>query len=953
MFKLAMNKKFRLKLALLFLLVPIAGWSMNDSGYRNKTAIREDSLAKKKAAEKVYTIAETNHVGMNYTENLLDMRNNITSYSHLGAESNKEDAWHLHFPDDAARFLEGIAWEADFSPVVRLELGRRVSKGLMATHVPGTRGYYHFRHRIGGKSELVFEDGKPEAKGRLILSTWGDAISGEVTVGFRAQKEGKWHEIEQFGFKDTPDHGGNPGVARSPINWNKSPYAFERKFSKNDLNVNFTGTYWLSDEDKPLAYEFKSEEADRVEIVIGDPREAMPLLASGNGKLPGIITLPDRKTTFQSDKTGDKEFLNPDFNYLVLSKNNAWAAQGYATALLVIWEGKPEKVTAIANNGYGEIRVSYNKKDKQAGGRVWLYPFPVLNQKDNEYVFRNAENFLSKGKLLTNSFPPQQMFNALPAGLAAGAYMMAKYKDPLEPTIRAHAIKAVDEVMEGELDGKKLARVFFEVRAAAWMVKAGKELGDQAMVDKYTAFLDIVTKRMLSSDVGYDGKGWPSGWDHFNAAKSVWLAFDATGKKEYEEAFQRALTVYTIDSQGIYRYGKKMEAPGGFETYFGSLPMGVWGLAGKLEWADQLLRLQVPAEPNSKATVKDMWHYGGNGPWAQDDANPEYVGLSLKGLNIPQDKKYVVPVGAFPEYDASGKVTISKKAIVENPFFLPGKGTVKIVAKNEFKMPAVDRQDLVPGGKAEQQVLQKVVGKVVGKVREVTSKDGPLVYAFDIAKASGAALDLDIRGEGFQVEVSPDGTRWYPRMDTWSQQYTTQSIDCSFLTGNRDELLKMLVVDPGNDQHYLQSAGSSQVAATNTRLVTKGSGFVYKLDLRQVTEAQIELFVAGNYKVECSSDGKNWKKEIDAKGIKADRDDIWIRMVDVTDYLKKGSDLYVRFSADSDSSAGEPSAFLKRLTVYGVMKSTKLFVRLSNVESPLPKSFSLAGVRLRKWTVAE
>lgn len=943
--------KSELKLIVMSLLVPLTAWSTNYSGYWKNTGVAEDSLAKKKAAEKVYTIAETNYVGMNYTENLLDMRNNITSYSHLGAESNKEDAWHLHFPDDAARFLEGIAWEADFSPVVRLELGRRVSKGLMSTHVPGTRGYYHFRHRIGGKSELVFEDGKPEAKGRLILSTWGDAISGEVNVGFRAQKNGQWHEIDQFGYKDTPEHGGNPGVARSPINWNKSPYAFERKFSKNDLNVNFTGTYWLSDEDKPLAYEFISVEADKVEIVIGDPREAMPLLSSGEGKRPGVISLPDRKTTFQSDKTGDKEFLNPDFNYLILSKNNAWAAQGYASALLVIWEGKPEKVTAIANNGYGEIRVTYNKKDKQAGGRVWLYPFPILNQKDKEYAFRNADHFLATGKLLTNSFPPQQMLNAIPAGLAAGAYMMAKYKDPLEPTIRAHAIKAVDEVMEGELDGKKFARVFFEVRAAAWMVKAGKELKDQAMVDKYCAFLDVVVKRMLSSDVGYDGKGWPSGWDHFNAAKSVWLAYDATGKKEYEVAFQRALTVYTIDSNGIYRYGKKMEAPGGFETYFGSLPMGVWGVVGKLEWANELLRLQVPAEPNSKATVKDMWHYGGNGPWAQDDANPEYVGLSLKGLNIPHDKKYVVPVGVFPEYDEKGKVTFSRKAIVENPFFLSGRGEVKEIGKDSFKTPLINETVVVPGGKTEQQIGRQLVGKVASEQRTVTAKDGSLIYSFDVSKATGAALDLDIKGEGFQVEVSPDGTRWYQRMDTWSQQYTTQSIDCSFLTGNRDELLKMLVVNPGNDQRYLQAGGLSQVVATNTRLVKSGNEFVYKLDLRQVTEAQLELFAAGNYKVECSSDGKNWKKEIDAKGVKTDRDAVWIRMINVADYLKKGPVLYVRFS--SDSATSEDYAFLKRLTVYGVLKTEKLFVRVSNVKSPLATSFSLSKIRLRKWVTTD
>src|SRR5690606_17641387 len=113
-------------------------------------------------------------------------RNNITSYTHLGAESNNADAWHLHFPDDAARLLEGVAWEADFSPVVRLELARRLSKGLIGSHVLGTQAYYNFRHRIGGKTESIFASEKKEDGGRLMLSNLGDYKADEVMVGFNA-----------------------------------------------------------------------------------------------------------------------------------------------------------------------------------------------------------------------------------------------------------------------------------------------------------------------------------------------------------------------------------------------------------------------------------------------------------------------------------------------------------------------------------------------------------------------------------------------------------------------------------------------------------------------------------------------------------------------------------------------------------------------------------------------
>ncbi|MHB1457940.1 MAG: hypothetical protein ACYC0V_13605, partial [Armatimonadota bacterium] len=142
-----------------------------------------------------YDIPEVNYLGMNYCENLLDMRTNIVSYTHMGFDSIASDAWHLHFPDDTARLLEGVAWEADFSPVARIEFARRIAKGLISAHVPGTKGYYFFRHRSGGKTELTFDDVTPKAEGRVMLSTWGDAIGGELKIGFRAESDNRWYEI--------------------------------------------------------------------------------------------------------------------------------------------------------------------------------------------------------------------------------------------------------------------------------------------------------------------------------------------------------------------------------------------------------------------------------------------------------------------------------------------------------------------------------------------------------------------------------------------------------------------------------------------------------------------------------------------------------------------------------------------------------------------------------------
>ena len=157
-----------------------------------------------------YDLAKLNYLGLNYCENLLDERVNLTSYTHLGYDANNQDAWHLQFPDDTARLLEGLAWEDEYSPVVRLEFARRIIKGILAAHIPGTKDYYSFRNRIGGKTFLILDAGDA-SRGRVTLSNWGDAIEGCLKVGFRVRSKGTWHGSEAFSYVDEPEKCRFPG----------------------------------------------------------------------------------------------------------------------------------------------------------------------------------------------------------------------------------------------------------------------------------------------------------------------------------------------------------------------------------------------------------------------------------------------------------------------------------------------------------------------------------------------------------------------------------------------------------------------------------------------------------------------------------------------------------------------------------------------------------------------
>lgn len=848
---------------------------------------------------KPYDLFKLNYLGMNYCENLLDMRVNTPSYTHLGFDSNNSDAWHLHFPDDAGRFMEGIAWEDQFSPVVRLELMRRMVKGMLAAHIPGTKAYYFFRHRSGGKTFEISQDTESVKTGRFTVANLGDAVEQWLTVGFRAQAHGAWSSVEQFKYTDDPPGAADQGVARSPGNWNRSPYVIKRSYVGDACEVDFTGRYWLSDEDMPLEFAYRSSDADHIQIVIGEPDKPMTLL--GDRNVPGVIHLPNG-TTYSSDATGDKTFEKPKFNYLILRKPTAWASPGYSTALLIMWEGHPEKIEAFAANGYGKVRLSCGK----GGGNVWLYPFQWLNSKDMDYMHMNARHFLAHGKLMHNGYPSQQLVNAGAAGLAAGAYLLSKYGDPLAVTARINAENAVDEIADAEKDGMTLTRVFFPVKAAAWMVKTGKAIGNRRLVDKYTPIVDREMRRMLS-ELGYDGKGWASGWDHFNCIKAAWLAYDATGNADYLAAYERALTVYTIDAKGIYRYGVAMQAPGGFETYSGALALGAWGNAGKMDWVNALINLDVPNGWNNPTVpLKDIWNDAGAGPWAQDDANPEYVGYALRGANMPQKQKYVLPLGSFPTYDAAGKVEVTRQPMVENPFFPQGRDKLVVLAAGK-KMHTI-----------------KVKSTVVEKDQRVLGKGQSLVHEFDARGVAGAGIDLRLKGR-YRIDVSPDGKRWYTRLETWSDRPCDQSIDLSAFTGSHDELIKLLRIAPESD--------------------------ICKLDLKDVTECRLELLAGNGYRVQCSSDGITWHDGIDATQIKAkpEPDAAWIRILDVTKYLGAGKRIYVKLSELGKPEAyGGKQAFLSRLTCYGVFDSGQVFVRLTNT-SEAGEALAVDKVVFRSW----
>ncbi|MFZ4778276.1 MAG: hypothetical protein ACOYM3_23130, partial [Terrimicrobiaceae bacterium] len=389
---------------------------------------------------KPYDLVKLNVLGANYCENLLDMRVNSVSYSHRGFDKSTSDAWNLQFPDDSARFIEGLAWEDEYSPVVRLEFARRLVKGFINGRIPGSFADSFIRHRDGGKNFLIMADPN-DKEGHVDLANVGDSVENTLKIGFRVQRDGAWVGMDALTHRDVTDSALPPGAFRSPRWWNESPSVAGRQYATTDnTTVDFTGRFWSDEDNHPLEYGFTAANAERLQVVVGEPGKTIPFLGDPNPAFgikdnPALtLNLPDRKTRFSANKDGDKVFENPDFHYLILSKPSDGAIVGdvgYGKALLVMWDGAPEQVEVLASGkDYGAVRVTY----AGPSGKVWLYPYYHYDTRDLEAVFRSAENFLAKGSLLQNGYCSQYFLNAIPAGLAAGAYLLTRYDDPMAPT---------------------------------------------------------------------------------------------------------------------------------------------------------------------------------------------------------------------------------------------------------------------------------------------------------------------------------------------------------------------------------------------------------------------------------------------------------------------------------------------------------------------------------------
>ena len=880
-----------------------------------------------------YDTLKQNSIGMNYMENLLDVRVNINSYSHLNYISPSGDAFNLGFPDDSSRFLEGLALEADFSPVSRLEMARRINKGIIATHIHGSEGYYNWKIKLVGKDTMISNS---TYDAYASMGSFGDSLEPIVSISFETDTP-----FSKYSYKDRVEEGGHPILGlRSADNWNKSPYNWERYYTFEDKVVSGTFTSFNAVERVPVEIKYDSDDYKSITTVIGKTGEKMPLFVWGDDN-PINIHLPDRKTVYKSDIKGSFTLKNPKFNYVIMTKSPAWATRGYATGIMIFWEDGAEKVEFIAGKGYEQVKIT-----QKSGKKVFLEFYRWFNPDEMDYLFRNAEVFLETGEFIPTEYMAPWYLNASYTGLAAGAYMMTKWKDPYAETSLAHATRSIDRVMEELRNGKSFYRPYWAVRSTAWMIKTAKLLGNKRMEAKYTDDMEFAIEKM-NEFMKDQLKNWGITWDYWNTIRAYFMAYYATYDPIYKKMWDDSLVPITVDDKGIYAYGKALEDPGGIQTYFGSMAIGAFGAAGMLDECETYMHMNVPAykanlwgddQLRDLPTVSEMWSDAGSGPWAQDDANPEYVGYCLAGLNVPRETKYIIPVGYFSSYDINGNVVLKNEPLIDNQFFVYGNDDLITVTGDEIPE-------------------RFKVSKSITQVNKVVSDSkAPLDFKFDVKNANnGLAFDFNITGNGYIIEVSPDGKQWFRKYDTKNDIPRPTSIDVSNFVGKADEYTKSVSIYGDNKDFIVSDTGSNTDG--KRRYIADGKEVIYLFDLSLMSRAFIEVFMGNNYKIELSSDNENWKKAVDSNYFvtgKGGEVGGWQRLVSFDEYISSGK-VYMKISNLSRDELANPelsfpgTAYVQSLNLYSVYDVDTLYMRISNVWDTVSKEFNLRSIVKRSW----
>lgn len=595
--------------------------------------------------------------------------------------------------------------EAEFTPVVRLELIKKLFKTMYKSHYAdadatwlvysGTKRQVSYLTPCTSSGPYYAAVAQYPAS-RLIARNLPDTgAEGLALVWPRVQVNRKWWDDSDATYRDLKDN---------VFDQKEDSFTTIRQYiwpSNSDCTI--TGKGWGGQKDKVLEITIAAPPAkDRaaVQLVFSDFTDPkMGFTAPYPTQLPETIQLPDGK------EISSKEFSvsNPDFNYLIIyAKDAAKKGFEYQNAMLFGWERQPSKLTvhwvaggkssaheAYAgtegitdtksewnSGGYCEVDVEYAGSDA-ISNKLFLERFQGVDPSASlKHIHKIARDVITTGNVgMPGYLATESGWMEEPvSGLAAGAYTLCKYdreEDRFGGEYAQEACVIATKLMDDRIAmwqrGRKSSSYHEFVTGAYYLSR---------LYDLPGRFNDPVRKKYYHD--------WMCRWaDQMVADKcsgsarymmAIWRAYEGSGNAAYQKLYQDGRDRLHIAADNGLTVDGKWKEPWDFYSY-GDV-MGALGRRGTPEDVRDIQTLITYLEKQKRWTdtgYMGIW-------WEVTVENHNFFGRWCKGLQMADAPKRIISVNEFPAYYKKDGKTVVEMTRVP-PLFNPSYWDQKVMAK--------------------------------------------------------------------------------------------------------------------------------------------------------------------------------------------------------------------------------------------------------------------------------
>jgi len=601
----------------------------------------------------------------------------------------------LYCPGNTGIDLLDFCEEADFTPVVRLDLIKRVFKSIYKSHYAdadaiwcgysGTKRQTSFLNPCTSSGvNYVPVTGYPA--GRLIARNLPDTQSeGMALVWPMVQVNGKWLDDADSTFRDVKDN---------EADQKEGSFTSVREYSwPAGAECAITGKGWNGQMDKVLELTISSPATpgrEALQLVFSNITDSkMGFSAPYPTKLSDTIQLPD------GTEISSKEYSvsNPDFNHiLIYAKDADRTGFEYQNAMVFGWAGRPSKVTvhweaegkSSSHAAYpGTTGITDTQSEWHSGGyhrvdveyagsgaiseKLFLERFQGVDPSASlRHLHKIAGNVLATGSAGMPGYNATESawLEEPVSGLAAAAYILCKYdeeEDRFEgdyaDEARRIATKLVDDRIAMWERGRKTSSIHEFVTGAYYLSRLYGLPGKFNDPEKQKYYYDWMCRwadQMVAGDLSGSGR----------YMVALWRAYELSGNEAYKELYQKGRNRLLISPETGLTVDGKWKEPWDLYSY-GDI-MAALGRRGYPEDVRDIQTLITYLEQQKRWTdtgFMGCW-------WEVTVENHNFWGRWCKGLQMEDAPKQIFSISDFPAYyKKDGKVVVEMTDVP--PIFNP------------------------------------------------------------------------------------------------------------------------------------------------------------------------------------------------------------------------------------------------------------------------------------------